>query len=281
MKYAACLLVAFACSGALASEPGQPLDCSDVVFLQPGYACSDYIPFPCVGCENLSLHGAVIDNQGRLIKARVDYPGECASGGVSDYRYSFEYWNGTAWTVLARLDTRCYGDGADFVSLDGPMFDATGGRLLVKMFVGCAGPGCSYPQGVRVISIGGFTRIFDVSQTYEPTAPLTTQPAAFAFRVPVRPEGLEGADHFNTYWGQLTKPIDFAQANGLQCGYPAMQPQIGDRLTVADTVPTPAPGQGVYYVTAATYQGATRYGRKTSAGHLSGRDPAVLPACTP
>ena len=36
---------------------------------------------------------------------------------------------------------------------------------------------------------------------------------------------------------------------------------------------------GVYYVTAATYQGATRYGRKTTAGHLSGRDPAVLPTC--
>ena len=31
----------------------------------------------------------------------------------------------------------------------------------------------------------------------------------------------------------------------------------------------------------ATYQGATRYGRKTIAGHLSGRDPAGLPGCGP
>ena len=62
--------------------------------------------------------------------------------------------------------------------------------------------------------------------------------------------------------------------------YPAAPRHVGDFLTVADTVPAPAPGQGVYYVTAATYQGATRYGRKTTAGHLSGRDPAVLPACT-
>ena len=42
-------------------------------------------------------------------------------------------------------------------------------------------------------------------------------------------------------------------------------------MTLHDAVPTPAPGQGIYYVTAATYQGATRYGRKTSNGHLTGR----------
>ena len=71
------------------------------------------------------------------------------------------------------------------------------------------------------------------------------------------------------------------QAHPLQCNYPATPPHVGDYLTVADTVPTPAPGQGVYYVTAATYQGATRYGRKTTAGHLSGRDPAMLPTCGP
>jgi hypothetical protein len=39
------------------------------------------------------------------------------------------------------------------------------------------------------------------------------------------------------------------------------------------------PGQGVYYVTAATYQGQTRYGRKTTAGQMSGRDPLLLPEC--
>jgi hypothetical protein len=61
----------------------------------------------------------------------------------------------------------------------------------------------------------------------------------------------------------------------------AAAPHVGDYLTVADTGPTPVPGRGIYYVTAATYQGATRYGRKTTAGHLSGRDPAVLPGCVP
>ena len=76
-------------------------------------------------------------------------------------------------------------------------------------------------------------------------------------------------------------PLDFTNAHPLKCDYPAAPPHVGDYLTVADTVPTPAPGHGVYFVTAATYQGVTRYGRKTTAGHLSGRDPAVLPACTP
>ena len=50
-------------------------------------------------------------------------------------------------------------------------------------------------------------------------------------------------------------------------------------FTVADTLPTPGSNQGYYYVTAVTYQGETRYGRKGSSGVLSGRDPAMLPEC--
>ena len=55
---------------------------------------------------------------------------------------------------------------------------------------------------------------------------------------------------------------------------------VGDYLQVADTLPTPAPGQGLYYVTAVTHQGQTRYGRKASGGVLSGREPAGLAVCT-
>ena len=32
---------------ARASEPGQPLDCSDWVFLEPGLTCTTLIPYPC------------------------------------------------------------------------------------------------------------------------------------------------------------------------------------------------------------------------------------------
>jgi len=50
-------------------------------------------------------------------------------------------------------------------------------------------------------------------------------------------------------------------------------------LDGSDEHPDPAPGTGRYYVTAVTYQGQTRYGRKANGGLVSGRDPAVLPAC--
>jgi hypothetical protein len=127
---------------------------------------------------------------------------------------------------------------------------------------------------MRLYAINGFTTLFEVLQNFEPQVSL-------GFRVPYMPEGMPAADHFDTYWGNLTRPIDFTQMHSLACDYPSTAPHVGDYLTVADTVPTPAPGAGVYYVTSASYQGATRYGKKTTAGHTTGRDPVLLPACTP
>jgi hypothetical protein len=101
------------------------------------------------------------------------------------------------------------------------------------------------------------------------------------FRVPVRPEGFHAADHFDTYTGPLTQPIDFSTAQPLACDYPATPPHVGDYFPVADPLPDPAPGTGRYYVTSATYQGARRYGRKRFNGQTTGRDPALLPVCTP
>jgi hypothetical protein len=99
------------------------------------------------------------------------------------------------------------------------------------------------------------------------------------FPRPLHARRLAAADSFDTYWGPLKNPIDFTQAHPLRCDYPASPPSVGDCLEVADTVPTPAPGQGVYYITAATHQGQMRYGRRASAGVLSGRDPDALAAC--
>ena len=72
----------------------------------------------------------------------------------------------------------------------------------------------------------------------------------------------------------------FTKAQPLQCGYPATVPTVGDYLTVGDTLPTPTPNLGYYFVTAAVYQGETRYGRKAIDGVLTGRDPALLPSCS-
>ena len=35
----AAILLSVVSVGAIASEPGQPLDCSDWVFLEPGFSC--------------------------------------------------------------------------------------------------------------------------------------------------------------------------------------------------------------------------------------------------
>jgi hypothetical protein len=285
MKYAGCLSVAFVCSGALASEPGSPIDCSDWVFVQPGLHSSVFIAPPSnsnLGTELWSRGDSLtVDNEGFLLVVhRVD--------GVAgtQARYEINRKNPAGEQLLGYvIEERGAPSGyIDRISVNGAQngnewfsFDAVHGRLLVTLRSECVGA-CPHPSvyggGQWTAAIEGFTTLFEVVESYEPAAP------ALGFRVPVRPEGMAGANHFDTFWGRLTKPLDFIQAHPLACNYPSAAPRVGDYLTVSDTVPTPAPGQGVYYVTSATYQGATRYGRKTNNGHLTGRDPALLPACT-
>jgi len=292
MRFAAVLVVAFACSGAFASEPGQPLDCSDWVFLEPGYSCVRFGDGK-EGSAQLYLGSFTqFDNQGRFFRLSpilAEPIGVCANQTL--FRTRLEWLDAETWRTLAYIDDRCVSPASsgavDAIWAGGQpstasgaavlTFDDKGGRMILNLISGCNGSPCTnYPPGTGdywLAAIAGFATTFDVLQTYTP-------PATLGFRVPYMPEGMAGADHFDTYWGNLTHPIDFTQAHPLQSGYPSAQPHVGDYLTVADTVPTPAPGQGVYYVTSATYQGATRYGRKTTAGHLSGRDPAVLPVCS-
>jgi hypothetical protein len=263
MRLAACLFVAFVCSGALAGEPGQPIDCSDWVSLKPGFVCTvaDFGVY--YRCSVESLHFAM-DNEHHQVAVSV------YGNGISILSYG--YANGDPEEIGHFLQRGSDSIGFPFgvIYPYGPLvFDEKAGALLIPL----RSLGNSYSVN-WVATIRGFATTLDVLQSFTPQATL-------GFRVPYMPEGMAGADHFNTYWGPLAKPLDFAQAHPLACDYPATPPHVGDYLTVADTVPTPAPGQGVYYVTAATYQGATRYGRKTTAGHMAGRDPALLPACAP
>jgi hypothetical protein len=137
------------------------------------------------------------------------------------------------------------------------------------------GGGCTtpYPNNTYQMAITGLPSFADVLMTFEPST------AALGLAVPALPEGFQGINHFDTYWGLLSHPFTFANAQPLQCSYPAVPPKPGDFLTVADTVPTPAVGEGVYYVTAASYLGQARFGRRYMNGAFSGRDPSVLPAC--
>ena len=135
--------------------------------------------------------------------------------------------------------------------------------------------GCNNQNGGGwwVAAIDGFPTMFDVLQSYTPTAD------SLGFRVPVMPEGLRSADHFDTYWGHVSDLPDFTLAQPMQCNYPASLPQAGDHLTVPDTSPLPSPGSVNYTVTAVTNGAQRRYGRKLINGVMSGRDPALLPAC--
>lgn len=60
------------------------------------------------------------------------------------------------------------------------------------------------------------------------------------------------------------EPLDFTQGHSFARNDPAALPHVGDYLTVPDTVPKPAPGQGVHDVESATPQGARPYGRRTT-----------------
>jgi hypothetical protein len=292
MRFALALFVAVVCSGAFASEPGSPLDCSDMVFLVPGLGCTPLAPFPRPDSRFIGRgQNMAIDNDGYV------YVGlEAPTGAPNGIEIQRSRDGGQTVEAVARLVPRFAPQGSDSVRFinnrdsgfangsnqpndNRILFDPIGGRLLVWLVSECNGAcpcgSICYGDGYGgrwIAAIEGLTTTFDVLQSFTP------QPA-LGFHVPTRPEGMAGADSFDTYWGNLTKPLDFTQAHPLACDYPAAAPHVGDYLSVADTVPTPAPGQGVYYITSAIYQGATRYGRKTTAGHLSGRDPALLPAC--
>jgi len=280
-------------SPAQASNPGEPLDCSDWVFLQPGYSCELFSPrdqlMSPVWREGKGA-SLVTDNQGRMLTLRFSYTEEVwpdnrgrieivssdgltesVIGYVNDRGLSgFEdrirptyYWD---WRIGSGL--QAYAG----VLTEAIAFDPVNGKLLVFLRSYAAIPPY-YPNAKWIAAIGGFTTLFEILQTYTPNSNI------LSLRVPAMPEGMGGADHFDTYYGTLATVGDWSQLQPLQCSYPASPPSVGDYLTVADPLPTPSPGQGYYYVTAVSYMGQTRWGRQRSGGMLSPREQVGLPAC--
>ena len=289
------LVIAAAGCAASASEPGQPLDCSDWVFLEPGHSCTPVETIDCYDQQTRNLRPEcassdaieVLNDSRRTFLRRVALPDGCA---VGDQRWRTELVvrSNQINEVVAYIDDRCYlfqqpGTTRDAIEPLGRdeayqlKFDRMSGRILILLRDSCArfdSSGECYDASYWLAAVDGFATVFDILQTFAPSA------NALGFRVPYMPEGMAAADNFDTYWGALTHPIDFSQAHGLSCDYPATPLAVGDYLEVVDTLPAPAVGQGYWYLTSATYQGQARVGRKTSGGRLSGRDPALLPACT-
>lgn len=278
---------------ALASNPGEPLDCSDWVFLEPGLSCSVSVPLPCANsrfCHGIQEEVAA-DNEGGLLRIEQEVLGDVFCPGmtyaVASYRVKIVRRSAGITETLAYIESRCGQPGAlDRVThsqYEGLLFDDKLGRLYVPLQVNCTPddgtcvyqvPGGETQGGAWLAAIDGFTTTFEIFQTYTPTV------NTISYRVPYMPEGFPAASYFDTYYGDLATAGNWSKAQPLQCGYPASPPHVGDYLTVTDPLPDPPLNHGRYYVTAVYYMGQTRYGRKSSGGVLMGRDPAALPACS-
>ena len=285
---------------AIASQPGQPLDCSDWVFLEPGLSCQVVIPPPCGDWSNfeprcvVSHDGRALDNQGRILREQDVATSERCGNEIR--REEILVSDSLGERVIAYITDRCVlpeHERADIIeTVDrsgnttgdaaGVRFDPVAGRLLftIRQYGRCnAGP-C--PPGTPpdydrflVIAITGFPTLFEIQQGYSPTS-------GIGFRVPIRPEGLQAAESFSTYWGRVEDLPYFDRATAMACNYPSDHaPQPGEYLSVPDTSPTPNAGHANYTVTAVTgIDGERRYGRQRIDGNLSGRDPRLLPACS-
>lgn len=278
---------------AWASNPGEPLDCSDWVILEPGIVCSAVRTCSETRDCLVSRDNRALDNGGNTLRIKRTSLGTSGCGFLA--RYELVRQSETGTEVLAYLDERCGPSSSDkfkgycdddvpggdqfsgpFVSIENGAgasvaFSPTEGRLLVTAITYHGQVPPSFD--VSVFEFTGFSTLFEILQTYEPTS------GPLSFRVPYMPEGFPGASYFDTYYGDLATVGDWSQAQPLQCEYPASPPEMGDYLTVTDPLPDPPVNHGRYYVTAVNYMGQVRYGRKSSGGVLTGRDPALLPAC--
>jgi hypothetical protein len=179
--------------------------------------------------------------------------------------------------VVAYVQHRCVDPELsliDMVSFSNLLSDATNGRLRIQVRLSSFPEEYErYPMGNSIVMLEGFPTSFEILETFAPDR------EQVSFRVPVMPEGSHAADHFDTYWGYVSRPLLSQTAQPLQCNYPDHPPAIGEYLTFPDLAPTPAPGHAVYYLTSVTFQGQTRAGRRALDGRLSGRDASQLPAC--
>jgi|GEM_PF-6097456 len=295
-----------------ASQPGQPLDCSDMVFSEPGHACT---VFAALGSfpqgqqydgepsSNFLDKGAnlQVDNTGRMFALRLSTGGHAKPGPQYLGAVELRRYDGQGQVVVAYILDRvgqalsgendhvrptnsyCNGGANNCSTTENYFsqtltFDSINGRFLIPLQSYCLtdqGNDCpaGYGGGWWIAAIDGFPKLFDIFQTYTPVA------GGLTFTVPAMPEGLASADYFDTYWGNVASLPDFTQAQPMACGYPASPPAVGDFLTVADTSPTPLVGQANYIVTAVTHGSERRFGRQLVGPTMTGRNPAPLPAC--
>lgn len=165
------LLVSLGLSApALATEPGTPMDCSDLE-LAPGLTCTTVS-----GPDVDLLSEGVVDNDGRVlvradgsISDNLEVIGAC---GTTDLvRAALLYLDDVdgSRTPLVTVRWRCLDASAgrfEFVRFSNVLFHAAPGSLLVGAFSGCAATGGAdcpgYPSMSWTARIDGFTPLADV-----------------------------------------------------------------------------------------------------------------------
>lgn len=211
--------------------------------------------------------------RGLRVAGQVCIPGE---EPLYEYRIVRGLPSGSNVEVLGYFRDRCSPDSIRRIGSEMTMgFDMANGIVYLMFFVSTEVQGRP-EEGTRyVVSLSGprIPTLLDIILSYQP-------PSTLSFNVPVRPEGLPGADSFSVYHGDVRTASDLSQATPLECSVPAGRPPVpGEHLTVADPLPDPAPGDARYYVAAVNHQGQRRAGRTSMNGAMQGRNAAALPGC--
>ena len=121
-----------------ASNPGEPLDCSDWVFLEPGLSCSDFAR-PCAEelfCSGVGLLPMTLDNEGRQYRLRTTQIGLCGTAAVLN-RAELVRWDGARSQVVAYIEDRCLGGNVnpadyDQIEVHDILFDEEQGRMVIR-----------------------------------------------------------------------------------------------------------------------------------------------------
>jgi len=166
--------------------------------------------------------------------------------------------------------------GGDIVQMTRPVYltaDQVNGDLLLVVQSRKTCGSITFGNGYAMVKLSGLPSLLDIILSYQP-------PSTLSFNVPVRPEGLVGADSFSVYAGDVSTVADLSQATPLQCIVPAGRPPVpGEQLMVPDPLPDPALGDARYYLAAVNHQGQRRAGRTAMNGVVQGRNAAALAGC--
>ena len=151
--------------------------------------------------------------------------------------------------------------------------DVTSGRIILAVSASyCASPDPCFGR-IGVVEITGLPTLFDTFLTF-------TNAQSLTLLTPAHPDGFRAADSLQVWTGDLRSLPDWSQAQPLVC-QAAASPNAGQIVAIGDSLPSPAIGEGRYYVSASTHGPDRRLGRQYNSGGFSARNNSMLPICAP